>query len=197
MAKIVIECTEKIVSPDAQVMAVGSNEDQTTGSISETSAVLEIGNTVDFVIKDGESTKTLRGRILEIRGLVDETNETSTFTFLIDASEEYNSNILSVDSVDIETLTKEGCDPITAEELKKYVYIQDHNIVSYDDNDEPTYISTGDVVKISGIEEHLGKIISINTNIIEIDASSKLQSDILAFDTSTLTTGGVTIEKIN
>lgn len=197
MAKIVIECTEKIVSPDAQVITVDLNEDQTTDNISETSAVLEAGNTVDFIIKDGESTKTLRGRILEIRALVDEIDGTSTFTFLIDASEEYNSNILSVDSVDIETLTKEGCDPITAEELKNYVYIQDHNIVSYDDNNEPTYISVGDVVKISGTEERTGRIININTNIIEIDASSELQSDIVAFDTSILTTGGATIEKIN
>lgn len=197
MAKIVIECTEKIVSPDVQVMTVDLNEDQTTDNISDTSAVLEAGNTVDFIIKDGESTKTLRGRILEIRALVDDTDGTSTFTFLVDASGEYNSNILSVDSVDIETLTKEGCDPVTAEELKNYVYIQDHNIVSYDDNDEPTYISVGDVVKMSGVEEHTGRIININTNIIEIDASSELQSDILAFDTSILTTGGATIEKIN
>lgn len=198
MAKIVIECTEKIISPDAQVMAIGSNEDQTTGNVSETSSVLEVGNTVDFVIKDGESTKTIGGRILEINGSKPSSDEDlPTFSFVVDASEEYNSNIVAIESNNIESLTKEGCETVNAEQLKSYVYTEDHNIIKYDDNDNPSYIGVGDMVNVTFCEDvtRLGRVINIDNSIVQVDGSSKSQSDIMTFATSHIIDGLILIEK--
>ena len=200
MAKIVIECTEKIVSPDAQVMTVGLNEDgQNTTETSNTSNVLETGNNVEFVVKENDgSTKTIGGRILEINGSKPSSDEDpSTFSFVVDASEEYNSNIMTIESNNIESLTKEGCETVNAEQLKSYVYTEDHNIISYDDNDNPSYIGVGDMVNVTFCEDvtRLGRVIDIDNTIVQIDASSKSQSDIMTFATSHIIDGLILIEK--
>lgn len=200
MARIVVNCSEKIINSEAQVMTLDLNDDgQDMTETSNASDILEIGNNVEFVVKgNDESTKTIGGRILEINGSEPSSDEElPTFSLVVDASEEYNSNIVTIESTNIESLTKEGCETVNAEQLKGYVYIEDHNIVLYDDNDNPSYIGVGDMVNVTFCEDvtRLGRVLSIDNFIVQIDGSSKSQSDIMTFDTSHIINGLILIER--
>lgn len=161
----------------AALSAVADESEQTTTVDVETN-VLTIGDYGVFKVKDGDDTKTVEGRIIEIS---DESSEDKkVLIFRVDISTEYNSALTDIISYDILNWTKAGEETIGIDELLKYSYEDDKSLV-VDTGSSTIVIRVNDIITVTNNktgESKKGRVSAILNNQVTIDCSSKGYSDV-------------------
>lgn len=161
----------------ATLAAVADEAEQTTTVDVETN-VLTIGDYGVFKVKDGEDTKTVEGRIIEIS---DESSEDKkVLIFRVDISTEYNSALTDIISYDILNWTKAGEETIGIDELLRYSYEDDKSLV-VETGSSTIVIRVNDIITVTNNktgESKKGRVSAILNNQVTIDCSSKGYSDV-------------------